>query len=67
MPSAFAVFEEVLINLLNNAAKYTPDGERIEVWCESIPDDKFVQVRVRDNGVRKGPTGGATSMRVRPA
>ena len=43
--------EEVLINLLNNAAKYTPDGGYIEVWCEMVPGDEFVQVRVRDNGI----------------
>jgi PAS domain S-box-containing protein len=43
--------EEVFVNLLNNAAKYTSDGGRIEVWCEGMPGDKFVQVRVRDNGI----------------
>ena len=43
--------EEVLVNLLNNAAKYTPNGGCIEVWCEGIAGEKFVQVRVRDNGI----------------
>ncbi|MDZ4858121.1 MAG: PAS domain S-box protein [Candidatus Hydrogenedentes bacterium] len=42
--------EEVLINLLNNAAKYTDDGGRIEITCEHDGQD-YVQVRVRDNGV----------------
>lgn len=43
--------EEVFINLLNNAAKYTPDGGRIEVWCEHPRGANHAQMRVRDNGV----------------
>jgi len=40
---------QVLVNLLNNAAKYTPDGGRIELSAERR-DLKQV-VRVRDNGI----------------
>jgi len=43
--------EEVFVNLLNNAAKYTPNGGRIEVWCEQLPGASFAQFRIRDNGV----------------
>lgn len=43
--------EEVFINLLNNAAKYTEEGGRIEVRCEKDPVGAHAQVRVRDNGV----------------
>ena len=42
--------EEVFVNLLNNAAKYTPDGGEIEVECE-CDDNGLSHVRVRDNGV----------------
>jgi CheY-like chemotaxis protein/two-component sensor histidine kinase len=43
--------EEVFINLLSNAAKYTPDGGRIDVSCEQPHGENHAQVRVRDNGV----------------
>lgn len=41
-------FEQVLINLLNNAAKYTDPGGRIEIH-QSVKDDRLV-IQVRDNG-----------------
>jgi len=45
--------EEVLVNLFNNAAKYTPDGGRIDVAAElGVEGGKdYVLLRVRDNGV----------------
>jgi CheY-like chemotaxis protein len=39
----------VIVNLLNNAAKYTPDGGRIEI--EVRPVQQSVAIHVRDNGV----------------
>ena len=41
--------EEVFVNLLNNAAKYTNEGGRIEVACEHHQNHALV--RVRDNGI----------------
>ena len=40
---------QVVSNLLNNAAKYTPEGGRIELSAER--DGNEVVIRVRDNGV----------------
>jgi signal transduction histidine kinase len=40
---------QVIGNLLNNAAKYTPEGGRIEL--ELGTDGHFVTVAVRDNGI----------------
>ncbi len=52
-----ARIEEVLVNLLNNAAKYTPDGGRIGVGCEHHVEggQNYGLVRVRDNGVGIDP------------
>ncbi|UYV11638.1 MAG: PAS domain S-box protein [Phycisphaera sp.] len=61
--------EEVLTNLLGNAAKYTPPGGAIEVECEvecqaergsvpgsaGEPDGPTAVVRVRDNGIGIDP------------
>ncbi|MES1196492.1 MAG: ATP-binding protein, partial [Steroidobacter sp.] len=42
--------EEVFINLLNNATKYTGTGGRIEFSCGQGERSDTVQIRVRDNG-----------------
>ncbi len=41
--------EEVFINLLTNAAKYTPDGGHIELECHKDKGD--VRIDIRDNGL----------------
>jgi CheY-like chemotaxis protein len=43
--------EEVLINLLTNSAKYTPDHGRIEIWSEKPASAGIAQFRIRDNGM----------------
>ncbi len=44
---------QVVLNLLNNAAKYTPEGGRIEIEGECAGQDCVL--RVRDNGVGMPP------------
>jgi CheY-like chemotaxis protein len=40
---------QIVLNLLNNAAKYTPAGGRI--WLSAEREDALVVIRVRDSGV----------------
>jgi two-component system CheB/CheR fusion protein len=45
--------EQVLVNLITNAAKYTDPGGRIEITAERLGAE--VAVRVRDNGIGIAP------------
>ena len=44
--------EQILLNLLSNAAKFTPAGGSIEVWCATHDDrPDLVFIRVTDTGI----------------
>lgn len=41
---------QIMINLLTNAIKYTPDNGTIEIWAERIPGNR-IKVNVKDSGI----------------
>jgi len=44
-----ARIEQVLMNIMSNALKYTPDGGKVDIFCGSSDND--VWVRIDDTGV----------------
>ncbi len=46
--------EQILSNLLSNAARYTNPGGRVDVWLEA--EDEFVVMRVEDTGIGIAPS-----------
>ncbi|HYG78274.1 MAG TPA: ATP-binding protein [Planctomycetota bacterium] len=45
--------EQIFCNVLDNAAKYTPNGGRISIFVE--PQGPYAVIRVRDNGIGMQP------------
>lgn len=43
--------ERAIINLINNAIKYTPNGGQVEVSIRAVPETKELRVAVKDNGI----------------
>ena len=42
--------EQVILNILSNAIKYTPDGGKIDIKLTQIPK-KFLRIEIADNGI----------------
>lgn len=46
-----ARFRMVIENLIDNASKYTPDSKKIQVSVDQSKDNKWVIVKIKDQGV----------------
>jgi two-component system sensor histidine kinase KdpD len=47
----FVLFEQVLVNLLDNAAKYTPAGSTVEIRARRTGDTVTIEVRDEGDGI----------------
>jgi two-component system, OmpR family, sensor histidine kinase KdpD len=54
VPIDDVLIEQVLINLLDNAVKYTPDGSPIEVAARADGDEVTVEIADRGSGLASG-------------
>jgi two-component system phosphate regulon sensor histidine kinase PhoR len=57
VPADEKKIDEILINLLDNAVKYSPGGGRVTVLLQQVDDD--VQVSVEDSGIGIAPEDAA--------
>jgi len=55
------LFRQILINLLDNAEKYTPDGGRVDVDL-ALTVEGTVTISVADNGIGMSPEGLESAM-----
>jgi len=54
IPMDAVLVEQVFVNLLENALRYTPEGSPLEIEAESRGESAFVELRDRGPGVREG-------------
>ncbi len=43
--------EQVIINIISNAIKYTPDGGHIDIKLSPAAEKRFIHIQVTDNGM----------------
>ena len=56
--------KQVILNLITNAVKFTPDGGRVEVRAREV--EGRLEVTVRDTGIGIAPGGSGEDLRVLP-
>ena len=54
VPIDAVLMEQVLVNLLENAVKYTPPGSPIELWARAFPGGVELGVADRGPGIARG-------------